>query len=334
MMIAAMALTVSLAGDADKLLESVDSLDTEAQPSSIVLHPQRQMLLVSSFGGDVVQTFTLKDGCKVTKGKSYAAGRGPFSLALDPTRDLAYVAYFSENKLGLFKISGPGELKETGRFATGGGPNAVVLDPGGNRVFVSNAFDGTVTVYTRTETNRLQSQRTEKTLEQPRALTVHPSGRFLYVADEDTPTLEVFAVNGDLGRTTLRSIGKYPMRGVVEDAAVHPSLPFLFVTEGAAHQISAYRIGSDGRLSLAGQTAIQAFPQSLVIDEKGELLFVLCRHTNDIYVYAVSGGARLKRLDSFPSFEYPEDLVVTSESRCLYVIGSAYGRLHSLKVTR
>ncbi len=58
-------------------LDSVQSLDTEAQPSSIVLHARRQMLLVSSFGGDVVQSFSLRAGCGLSAGESYAAGKGP-----------------------------------------------------------------------------------------------------------------------------------------------------------------------------------------------------------------------------------------------------------------
>lgn len=319
--------TLELGSARARLLESAAALDTDLQPSSILLAPESQTLVIASFGSDSLQTFRRKDGCGLAGPTSFPAGRGPLSLAFDAARSLVYATYFSEDAIAVLQMSPRGELEELGRIPARRGPSHVAVSPDGNTVFVASAFDGVVSLYQRSS-SFLSWKRDLETVPSPGKMAVHPAGRFLYVADERNPILEIFSLD------PAGSLGTYEIGGVVEDLAFHPSRPVLYASEGALDRISTYRIDSDGRISPSGTTAVELHPQSIAIDASGELLFALCRKTHDIHVYDVTAGAVPRRLDSFPSFELPEALVVAPDSKCLYVVASAYGKIHALKVTR
>ena len=72
----------------------------------------------------------------------------------------------------------------------------------------------------------------------------------------------------------------------------------------------------------------------MIFDGKGQSLFVSFRNTNDVYLLGVDGGAEVKPLTSFPTYEYPEDIALSTDSSCLYVVSSAYGKVHTIKITK
>jgi 6-phosphogluconolactonase len=127
----------------------------------------------------------------------------------------------------------------------------------------------------------------------PRHLTFHPNGKHVYVINELQNSVTLFDYNADSGTLTERqTISTLPEsfegKSYCADLKITPNGKFLYGTNRGHDSLAAYRLGTDGRLTLIGiEPSLGKGPQNLAIAADGGLLLCANMPGNNVAVFRI-----------------------------------------------
>ena len=296
-------LAIAAPGDVVKAIGTDGSLATVAgnrpaqcaSPRSVAIHPSGQFVLLtadeSTFG--TVCVFAL-DASKQTltpvQGSPQTAGRGTRAIAADPSGRFVYAANSGDGSISGYSISlGTGEIRELGGSAfvsTDAGTITLAIDPLGRFLYASNDnVNGTVSGFAIEGGSLTHVPKSPLPVAPgPGPLAIDPRGRFLYVGASVSAAFDIDPSNGQLSPITT-SFAPSP-----QGLAIDPSGRFLFATY-ASNRVIAYRIGTTGTLSEAGNAATGAGPKGVAVARDGRHLFVANAGDGSITTYRIDDGA-------------------------------------------
>lgn len=126
----------------------------------------------------------------------------------------------------------------------------------------------------------------------PRHITFHPSKKYAYVINELSGKVTAFQYN-DGKITEIQSIESCNMGDKQDmgsaDIHITPNGQYLYTTNrGKANDITIYRVGSTGLLTLIGhQSSLGIHPRNFTIDPTGKYVLVANRDTDNIVVFTI-----------------------------------------------
>jgi hypothetical protein len=154
------------------------------------------------------------------------------------------------NSVSTYAIQADGSLLRVGQFATGGTGGGNSGDPSGQGI-------GFIT------TTRI---------------VVTPDNRFVFATNAPDNTVSGFSVDPSTGILTLIPGSPFPTGGNACQGmglAVSPTAPFLYAMNTCSRDISSFRIGSDGALTLIGTgTSTGAEGEDVKVTGDGQFLAV------------------------------------------------------------
>jgi DNA-binding beta-propeller fold protein YncE len=154
------------------------------------------------------------------------------------------------NSVSTYAIQADGSLLRIGQFATGGTGGGNSGDPSGQGI-------GFIT------TTRI---------------VVTPDNRFIFATNAPDNTVSGFSIDPNTGILTLIPGSPFPTGGNACQGmglAVSPTAPFLYAMNTCSRDISSFRIGSDGTLTLIGtQTSTGAEGEDVKVTGDGNFLAV------------------------------------------------------------
>ncbi len=127
----------------------------------------------------------------------------------------------------------------------------------------------------------------------PRHFTFHPDGKHAYVINELKNSVTLFDYLADSGmlieRQTIPTLPPdFTGKSYCADLKITPDGRFLYGTNRGHDSIAAYRLGSDGRLTLIGiEPSLGKGPQNLAITAGGELLLCANMPGNSVAVFRI-----------------------------------------------
>jgi 6-phosphogluconolactonase (cycloisomerase 2 family) len=154
------------------------------------------------------------------------------------------------NSVSTYAIQADGSLLRVGQFATGGTGGGNSGDPSGQGI-------GFIT------TTRI---------------VVTPDNRFIFATNAPDNTVSGFSVDPNTGILTLIPGSPFPTGGNACQGmglAVSPTAPFLYAMNTCSRDISSFKIGSDGTLTLIGAgTSTGAEGEDVKVTGDGQFLSV------------------------------------------------------------
>jgi 6-phosphogluconolactonase len=129
----------------------------------------------------------------------------------------------------------------------------------------------------------------------PRHLTFHPQGKWVYVVNELSNSVTCFNYDAAAGTLhepqTIATLPKdYAGKSYCADLKITPNGRFLYATNRGHDSIAAYRIGSDGRLTLLGiDPSLGKGPQNLALLRDGKWLLCANMPGNNVAVFRIDG---------------------------------------------
>jgi 6-phosphogluconolactonase (cycloisomerase 2 family) len=262
----------------------------------------RFIYVANNAGGISAYTITRSSGAlAAVAGSPFTPGNGYLGLAADPAGRYVFAlttagnleAYTVNNTTGVITINGSA-------VAVGGAPpaNSVVEDPSGNFVYVAVGATGVVPL-------KLQSNGTlvAGSVQAPAPCTganrvaVTPNAHFAYITDGTN--LCVFSINSSTGGLTaiIGGTGGSPIAtggtaptGMAADATGH----FLYVTNATSNNVSAFTIGSDGRLAGIAGSPFTVMPATTPVDvnsdPSGQFLYVVNNGNGTVSLFTINGS--------------------------------------------
>lgn len=128
----------------------------------------------------------------------------------------------------------------------------------------------------------------------PRHLTFHPNGKHVYVINELKNSVTWFDYAAETGtlaeRQTISTLpDDFKGRSYCADLKITPDGRFLYGTNRGHDSIAAYRIGSDGRLTLLGiEPSLGKGPQNLALAVNGRYLLCANMPGKNVVVFRIN----------------------------------------------
>ena len=230
--------------------------------------PTGRTILVSSYGGGYVASYSLSDDGRLGARVSFVkhSGKGPH-----PQQDAAHAHCI--------------DLAPGGRLA-------LSCDLGADKI-IPYRFDpesGALTLNDKPHDTRPGAG--------PRHLAFHPNGRFVYVINELDSTLLAFSLDESGTLREIQSVDTIPEDFVGRrwgaEVAVHPSGKFLYASNRADHEsLSLFTIAeSSGRLTFVAHVheGIK-HPRHFAIDPSGRWLLCASHDTDNVSIFAIDPGS-------------------------------------------
>jgi 6-phosphogluconolactonase len=239
-------------------------------------------------------------------GSPYTVGDGANSVVLHPSGKFLYVANpgQGENDISLFSIQGNGTLIEvpprTPVTPLGSVPQRLLMDPAGAFLYVANALSNNISIFAIDSSTGALTQAPGSpvsTVQTPLNMVLNPAGNLLFVSFASQPLgfIETFSVNAG----TLQLLSPLTSSTGVNPSglAVDPSGTYLYVANTQSNAIAIFTIGASG--TPAGSlTPIQGSPLAntyldpafLLIDPKGQNLYVANQGSNNVAVYTLNAS--------------------------------------------
>ncbi len=126
----------------------------------------------------------------------------------------------------------------------------------------------------------------------PRHITFHPNGKYAYVINELSGMVTTYQYNNgtltEMQTIESTTAGDKNDRGSA-DIHLTPDGKFLYTcNRGKANDITIYKPGTDGKLTLVGHQPVGAHPRNFMIDPTGRFLLVACRDSNVVQFYVIN----------------------------------------------
>jgi DNA-binding beta-propeller fold protein YncE len=328
---------------------------------SALLSAQRTVYVVNSSG--TISTFAIGPDGELTPTGGTAILGGPRGIAITPDGRSAYVLDSAAATILAFAVDDNGTLTqigspvETDPEATGPFPQCLpeletsrnpcpfglAIAPDGRRVYVANVLSNTITIFAITHDRTLRRMGSPVPAGgSPRGLALSADGDRLYVALRFTDAIAVFAVsrNGalDMLGPPSRLAGCQPSRGDPPQpecspmfVAIAPSGRWLYTSNQASGDISAFAIGADGMLRpITGRVAAGGRPEGLAISPDGRFLYASSIDANAVSGFAIGADGRLSSLGAVATCNEAQTpaacgaiaTVVTPDGKALYAVNT------------
>lgn len=137
-------------------------------------------------------------------------------------------------------------------------------------------------------------------------LYVHPSGRYLYACISGVAAVNAYAIGQDGTLSLLQSlpVGSSPSTPV---GAAGGSL--LVVSDFDASALFSFKVGDDGRLTMANQVSV-SWPSSVAVDPESGYVVASSFQDNLVASYALSLDGAFTLLNTLPCGSQPTEIVV------------------------
>ncbi|MGZ4855475.1 MAG: lactonase family protein [Candidatus Angelobacter sp.] len=271
---------------------------------------------------------------------------GSSSSSTAPTLAFVYVVGQGDNGIRAFAEKTTGDLQAlpVSSFSTTPRPVSIALHPSKNFLYVPNLTSNTVSGFNVDHVSGVLTPIgtalpptpacvSPAVCSNPIGVGISSAGQFLFLLNQGSTSpavpasISVFSI--DPARGLLAPVAGSPFAFASLTApnpqflAVSPTAGFLYVSNGAAHTISAFSIGTSGALTeLAGSPVslgASATVAGLAIDPKGQFLYAADSADNTIASFSIAGGGTLTAVGApFPAGTKPVAIAVDSTSTFVY----------------
>jgi 6-phosphogluconolactonase (cycloisomerase 2 family) len=265
---------------------------------------------------------------------------GSSKSSIAPTLAFVYVVGQGDNAIHAFSEKSTGDLSPlaVSSFSTVPRPVSIALHPSRNFLYVPNetsntvsgfAIDHTAGVLTPIGTAQPPTPVCGPGVcSNPIGVAVNSGGQFLFVLNQGSASaspavpasISVFNIDQTRGLLSPASFTTITAASP-QFLAISPTQGFLYVSNGAAGNISAFAIGTNGALTELGGSPFSlgagAVAAGLAIDPKGQFLYAADSANNKIASFNVAGGP-LAAVGSFPAGTKPVAVTVDGTSTFVY----------------
>jgi 6-phosphogluconolactonase len=266
------------------------------RPSSPQVHPSQRFLYVpeefgaldanGNRGNARVRAYAIdaQTGVLTLVNSLDTGGRNLYSLALGASGRFAYAlnpaGAASDPNLGTVRVLAidpqTGALSNTGLPVVNVGRQALRLriEPRGRFAYVVNSASNDITAFEIGSVGDLIPAGTYFASDKPQDIRFSPDGRFAYVVGLEDGLLVTYRIDPSSG--ALDVVGVTPTGGSALLAAMHPTLPYLYLTDFSTLRLNTYRIDTaDGQpVPTGGSLARDPFPGFAEIDPSGRFAYV------------------------------------------------------------
>ena len=277
-------------------------------------------------------------------GSPYSVGNGAHSLALHPSGKFLYaanpgVAGSSESDISLFTIASDGVLTEvfprTSVAPNASLPQLLLMDPAGAFLYVANAGSNNISVFSIDSGTGVLAPVANSPFSigaSPLNMQLTPSGNFLFVSVPSLTSGLILGFSVNAGALTLVSQintdGPNP-----NGLAIDPSGTHLYAANSGSNSISIFTIsptglpaGSLAEVSGSPINAGYLVPVALILDPKGQFLYVANQGSNNVAVFSINSTTGLPNIlttstttGAFGTESSPSFLVEDPSGKYLYV---------------
>ncbi|HEY4675758.1 MAG TPA: beta-propeller fold lactonase family protein [Candidatus Angelobacter sp.] len=286
---------------------------------------------------------------------------GSSSSSTAPTLAFVYVVGQGDNSIHAFAEKSTGDLpaQAISSFLTTPRPTAIALHPSKNFLYVPNLTSNTVSGFTIDHTAGVLAPIgtalsptpvcvSTSVCSNPISVAVNSAGQFLFVLNQGSASpavpasISVFNIDQTRGLLSPVSGSPFAFASLVapnpQFLAISPTQGFLYVSNGAAGNISAFAIGSSGTLTELGGSPFSlgagATAAGLAIDPKGQFLYAADSANNKIASFNVSGGPLAAVAGSpFAAGTKPEGVTVDATSTFVYSANQGSNDVSAFKAT-
>lgn len=236
---------------------------------------------------------------------------GPAYIAISPGNDFLFLANYSGGSVSVVKLNDKGiPVSVTDSvFYKGDGAKVVShahmvsFDPSGKRVYVTDLGLDRIVIYDFDKTNGKLKLIQNGIVEVPkgsgpRHFVFSADGSRMYVINELNSTVIFFNVskNGELKQVQTLSTLRDDFKGKSYCADIHLGKDdqYLYGSNRGENTIVTYKVGSDGKLTLAGHTSCGGeWPRNFVIDPSGKYLLVGNQNSGNIALFSIDAKTGL-----------------------------------------
>ena len=255
-------------------------------------------------GGVTALSYDAKSGIVKKVNELVVPEGGPCYISLSPGEDYLFMASYSRGSIAVVKLDKngiPERVTDTIKFVGNEGqashPHMISFDPGGNKVYFTDLGLDRIVIYN-FDTVYGHLQQIENSIinlpkgSGPRHFVFNSNGAKMYVICELNSTISVFDVgaNGGLKSIqTLTTLGE-GFKGENSCADIHLGKDgqYLYGSNRGENTIVVFRIGTDGRLALAGRTPSGgSWPRNFVIDPSGKYILVGNQKSGNISLFKI-----------------------------------------------
>ena len=257
----------------------------------------RFVYVANNAGGISAYTINRTDGSLgAVAGSPFTPGNGYLGLAVDPAGRYVFAlttagnleAYTINNTNGVLTINGSAVAVASAIS------NSVVEDPSGNFVFVAVGAAGVVPLKIQTAGTLVAgSVQPPAPCTAANRVAVTPNAKFAYITDGTNVC--IFGINSSTGALTVVSGGSggspVATGGTTPTGLAADSTgSFFYVTNAGTNTVTAFKIGSDGRLAtIAGSPfAAGTTPVDVNSDPSGQFLYVVNSGSGNVSMYTIN----------------------------------------------
>jgi DNA-binding beta-propeller fold protein YncE len=284
---------------------------------------------------------------------------GSSSSSTAPTLAFVYFVGQGDNSVHALDQKSTGELQASAisTFATAPRPVSIALHPSRNFLYVPNLTSNTVAGFSIDHTAGVLTPigtalpptpvcASVSVCSNPIVAAVNSGGQFLFVLNQGSASpavpasISVFSIDQTRGLLTAVAGSPFAFASLVapnpQFMAASPTQGFLYVSNGAAGNISAFAIGSGGTLTELGGSPFSlgagATAAGFAIDAKGQFLYAADSANNKIASFNVAGGP-LAPVGSFPAGTQPVAVAVDATSTFVYSANHVSNDVSAFKST-
>jgi 6-phosphogluconolactonase len=287
---------------------------------------------------------------------------GSSSSSIAPTLAFAYVVGEGDNGIRNFAEKSTGDLSPLAvpTVATNPRPVSIALHPSKNFLYAANLTSNTVSGFNVDHTSGILSPigtaltptpacTSPAVCSNPVSVAINSGGQFLFLLNQGSvspavpASISVFSI--DTARGLLTPVAGSPFAFASLTApnpqflAISPSAGFLYVSNGASGNISAFSIASNGALvEVAGSpfpVGSGATVAGITIDSKGQFLYAADSVNNKIASFSIAGSGALGVVagSPFATGTNPAAVAVDSTGSFLYSANQGSNNVSAFKIT-
>lgn len=271
-----------------------------------LIYAANEVMKFNGVGGGGVTTLRYDDITGgIEKINELAVPNGsPCFISLSPDGDFLFLANYTGGSVDVIKLDDKGiparisdSILYEGEEGKVSHPHMISFDPAGKRIYLTDLGLDRIVIYTLDAVNGRLQQIPNGIVKLPkgsgpRHFVFNSDGKKMYVINELNSTISVFNVdaNGELNLiqtlTTLRE--GFKGKSYCADIHIGKNGKFLYGSNRGENSIVTFRIGSNGTLTLAGQTSCGGeWPRNFVIDPSGKYILVGNQRSGNISLFSI-----------------------------------------------
>ncbi len=262
------------------------------------------LLYVSNSGSNNVSGYTINPATGVLtaiSGSPFPTGLGPSAMAVSSNGFFAYVANGQANTVTAFRVLTEGGLlvvqnttANPNPVSVGSNPSALAISSDTQYLYVANRGSATVTTFaigtggvlTLVSPTGSNPNPVSAAGSAPNSLAISHDGKFLYVANSGSNDITAFSIASSGLPTKISPAGANTnplvsggttLQGIVTS----PNAPFLYAVHDHSNTVAAFRIESNGLLTLVPASGVSrnpipvgsSSPTAAILSRNGRFLY-------------------------------------------------------------